>query len=1037
MKQTSWKITAFIFTALISAYSVFGQADVSTATLSGSVLDPNNAPIAGASVTVTNVEKGISKDTNSDDEGKFRVPLLQPGKYEIRVESSGFQTYRGQNIVLTIGQDAIVDIPLKLGEVATVVTVDTELPLIETTKTQQANTIEQRQIENLPNLNRSYTDIVFTLPGVVSNQDTYTQASSRAIERIAPTSGISIGGTTGRSNYVSIDGGENDIGSGGLRIKDLSIEAVQEYQVNRNGFNAEFGFTTGTALNVVTKSGTNAWHGSGYLFYRSDKTSARNALDFGANKPFERRLFPGFNIGGAIAENKLFVFSSYEGLWYDEAKIRRYNDSALLTTDATQNTYLATLAANTNPAVQAIGTSLRSRLTASNSAYTMKILNDSQVPFTAPNKTQNWMTRIDYQPNQFDGLLFRFSINDADNFLLSNDNADSPSFGVTNKQRDYTFLTSWSRAFTSGSVNQLRFQYARATSFQGPNPTGPGIAVQGVINYGPTQVLPSDFQQHRFQLEDVFAFTRGNHNLKTGLTLRPVKADFQTGIVPSGFFIFAQVPIILTLNTADRITLAGAGLIGDAQTIQMSSLQALATGTPAVWLQGFGNQKHSALQENIGAFFQDSWRVNSRLTLDLGLRFQHDGEPTPLSDNSDFAPRIALAWDIFGNGKTVLRAGGGKYDAPIGFHIYGAVRLQREEGEFLSVNTVTAQTTPSSVALWNYGVGLGALPFTGLTQAQVNAFGIATGPYQQNRRIAHENRDKYVNPTAYQASLSLQQEIIKDWSVELGYIFYRGNFINRPTEGNYRESGTCALASPTCAFGPQYVRINPAIAQEIVHNSSGNSTYHGGTLSLTKRFANNFQMQANYTYSRAMDDVFDFASGTIEPFPTRGDLEWARSGFDIRHNFVASGIISSPWKDAFTKDMTLSPIVFIRSGIPFNLYTGANNGDSNTTDRPFYASRNSGNGPNYFNVNMRLNKKILFKNDSPNGLRLELFGEATNILNKTNFLSVNDFIGTNHPLIAARNFNVSGDATLPKTSPLGFTNAHPPRQFQFGIKFGF
>ncbi|MEK7724633.1 MAG: carboxypeptidase-like regulatory domain-containing protein, partial [Acidobacteriota bacterium] len=258
MKQ-SWKIIVFVVAAMILTCSVFGQSDVSTATLSGTVLDPNNAPIAGASVTVTNVEKGISKDTISDEQGDFRVPLLQPGKYEIRVESRGFQTYRGQNIVLTIGQDAIVDIPLKLGEVATVVTVDTELPLIETTKTQQANTIEQRQIESLPNVNRSYTDIVFTLPGVVSNQDTYTQASSRAIERIAPTSGISIGGTTGRNNYVSIDGGENDIGSGGLRIKDLSIEAVQEYQVNRNGFNAEFGFTTGTALNVVTKSGTNTW----------------------------------------------------------------------------------------------------------------------------------------------------------------------------------------------------------------------------------------------------------------------------------------------------------------------------------------------------------------------------------------------------------------------------------------------------------------------------------------------------------------------------------------------------------------------------------------------------------------------------------------------------------------------------------------------------------------------------------------------------------------------------------------------------------
>lgn len=1038
MKLISRIIFVSVFCILTLANSVTAQVDVSTATLGGTISDPNNAPIAGAGVTVTNVEKGISKQGTTDGQGNYRFALLQPGKYEIKVEANGFQGYRGQNIVLTVGQEAVLDIPLKIGEVATVVTVDTEIPLIETTKTQQANTIEQRQIESLPNVNRSYTDIVFTLPGVTPNTTSFVQASSRSAERIAPTSGISIGGTSGRNNYVSIDGGENDIGSGGLRIKDLSIEAVQEFQVNRNGFNAEFGFTTGTALNVVTKSGTNDWNGSGYLFYRSDKTSARNALDFGANKPYERRLFPGFNIGGPIVKNKAFIFNSYEGLWFDEAKIRNYtSDASLFTTNASQNAYLATLAASANPAVNTIGVNLRSRLTVTNSASTMKILNDSQAPFTANNKTQNFLTRLDFQPNEKDSYLFRFSVNDSDNFLLSNDNADSPSFGVTNLQRDYTFLTSWSRAFTSGSVNQLRFQYAHFASVQGPDPKGPGLQIQGVINYGPPQILPSDFTQNRFQLEDVFAFTLGNHNLKTGFTLRPFKGEFKTGIVPAGFFVFAQVPVILALSAAERTTLAGAGLLAGANTTQMSSLQSVATGAAATWLQGFGNQKHTALQENTGLFIQDSWKATSRLTLDYGLRFQYDGQATPLSDNRDIAPRLAFAWDIFGTGKTVVRGGGGKYDAPVGFHILAAVRLQREEGEFISVNTVSTNSTPTSVALWNYGVGIGALPFRSLTQAEVNAFGILTGPFQANRRIAHENRDKYVNPVSYQASLSIQQQIIKDWAIELGYIFYRGNFINRPIEGNYAETATCALASPTCAFGPQYVRRNAAIAQQTVHSSSGNSTYHGGTLSLTKRFSDHYQFQANYAYSKALDDVFDFTSGSAPPFSSRLYLDWGRSGFDIRHNFVASGIISSPFKDFITRDMTLSPIVQIRTGIPFNLYTGANNGDNNNTDRPFYASRNSGNGPGYFNINLRLAKKILFKNDGVTSYRLELFGEATNILNHTNYLSVNDFIGTTHPLIAAGNFNVSGDETLSRTSPLGFTNAHPPRQFQFGFKFGF
>ena len=205
------------------------------------------------------------------------------------------------------------------------------------------------------------------------------------------------------------------------------------------------------------------------------------------------------------------------------------------------------------------------------------------------------------------------------------------------------------------------------------------------------------------------------------------------------------------------------------------------------------------------------------------------------------------------------------------------------------------------------------------------------------------------------------------------------------------------------------------------------------TLSLNKRFSNYFQFQTNYTFSKTIDDVFDFAGPGASPFPSRRYLDRSVSSFDIRHNFVASGVISSPFQNALLRDFTLSPIVFVRSGTPFGLYLGASvNGDANTTDRPFYATRNSGQGPNFRSVNLRLSRKLRFTEKAG----AEFIVESTNLFNRLNYLRVNDVIGVATPLLMGP-YNVKGDPTLPPTAPLGFTAAYPGRQVQFGLKIGF
>ncbi|HWW76740.1 MAG TPA: carboxypeptidase-like regulatory domain-containing protein, partial [Pyrinomonadaceae bacterium] len=273
---------------------------MANSTLKGKVTDQLGAAVSGATVTVINAERGVVRRVETDGDGAYQVPLLQPGAYELRVEASGFQPQALQKLVLTVGQIGVYDIRLQIGPISETMTVDAAPVLVETERTQQSDTIERGQIASLPNLSRNFTSYIFTLPGVADVAAARVQQS-----RVTPipTSGFSVGAGNGRSNYVSIDGGENDSGTGNLRIRNLSVEAVQEFQVNRNAYAAEYGFSAATAVNVVTRGGTNTFHGSGYGFYRSQKMAARDPLNARGRKAFEQRISPGFTLGGPIVRN--------------------------------------------------------------------------------------------------------------------------------------------------------------------------------------------------------------------------------------------------------------------------------------------------------------------------------------------------------------------------------------------------------------------------------------------------------------------------------------------------------------------------------------------------------------------------------------------------------------------------------------------------------------------------------------------------------------------------------------------------------------
>jgi hypothetical protein len=421
------------------------------------------------------------------------------------------------------------------------------------------------------------------------------------------------------------------------------------------------------------------------------------------------------------------------------------------------------------------------------------------------------------------------------------------------------------------------------------------------------------------------------------------------------------------------------------------------------------------------------------------VRFDHDAEPAPLGTYNHVSPRLGFAWDPMGNQRTVVRGGGGLYHAPVGYHIGYLVNLLNDSGKY--INQVFRVAT-AAIPVWAAGVRAGKLPFTGLNANDLAAAGIPVTPKGPGRVIFDASKD-YTNTYSAQANFGITQSLGGDFALDVAYNLYRGLHIQLDHETNFRESGQVQAG-----IGPIFAAIDPTIAQFNNYSSIGNSIYHGLTTSLTKRYSANTQFQLNYTFSKSIDDVTDYNSAFAAFIPTNLRLERAISTFDVPHNFVASAILQSPFRSGPDRnfasralaDISVSPIISVRSGIPFTLLLGGDyNRDNHPGDRPFHAARNTGRGDAYQSVDVRVTKQFFI--DRERGVRVDFVAEATNLFNHTNFEAVNNFVGldprfvTNAP--AAGVFNVSGDRALPSTSPLGFTSAFDPRRFQFGLKIAF
>lgn len=1068
MRSLTQGLLVAVFVFAVGVATVFAQASSSTAELRGQVTDSAGAAVPNATVTMTDIGKGTIRTTTTDTEGNYVFLNLLPSAYDLKIEAaSGGFAPSTQRVELTVGQQANVSVQLSIGGLAEKVDIIAGMEVVDTDRTQQSSVVDVRQITNLPISRRNYLDYALLTPGV-SDADNIADSSDFRVAQ-TPNSGLSFGGNNGRGNLVAVDGGSTNTVSGGVEPS-VNQEAVQEFQVLRNSYNAEFGGASGGIVNIVTKSGANSYSGSVFGLFRHEKFDARNPFDFNPSgkSPFSRQQYGG-SVGGPIKRDKSFFFAAVERFSQKETTfVNLLNSASIFQITSSQATLFNYLAGTP---FAALATSLRSTLTTTSTNFprTVNLFNNASGQFPFESSQTTFSTRFDHNFSQHDTGYIRFNLNKSNFENQAAGALTAVSRGRTLDTFNGGILASENHQFSDATVNELKLQYRYYDFDVIPNdPIGPEFNIEGFGFFGRDIFLPSATIQRDYDIIDNLSHVTGDHTLKFGGSFLASDVSSNNDTFFGGRFNFGPniplanlIPAATLTSLRTFLTANNPALLTNVNT-PINALQSFNLNLPIVYQQGFGSPAVDSFTYRYALYGQDTWKVRPNFTLTYGLRYSISDEPfyMPL-DKNDFQPRVGFSWDPFKDGKTVIRGGAGMF---AGYTIYSVPNVTKTLSGFPgdNINIVLATATsaplgvPSSFTIYGTLLAQGVIGTRTITAADLTQFGIIPRPGAP-LEVRFRAEPHYETPMTYQASAGLQRDLGHGTSLELSYLFTRGLHLTRNRDVNqYKASlvvtGTTnpcffrlGAAIPATCSGTLPATsdfINPLRFQDNIYESSANSFYHAGTISVQRRFANNFSLNAHYTFSKSIDEVTDFNSDFSAQNPLNIRLDRALSSFDQRHRAVFSAVFASTAKgdsvgDKLLRDWVLSPIFTAGSGRPFNLLLGidANNDGRSQSDRPFDVGRNTGVGEPFYSFDARIARRFPFKET----MFLELTFEAFNIFNRTNLAGINNVVGSlsvdqRRILSTTR---AHGNRAAAPTEPLGFTSAGNPRQLQFGVRFNF
>ena len=884
---------------LLIAPAITAQTQITTGTIQGTVIDANGAVVPGASVEIKNLNTNFSRNLTTDDDGRFVAPLLQPGNYSVTVSKQGFATTVLESTALTVGQALTIPFSLKISSVEERVTVTTT-PTVDTVKTEVSTTLNETAVSTTPILGRKFEDLLTLTPGVSITQGPDGDE-------------INFSGQRGIFNNVSLDGGDYNNGFfgeqlGGQRAAiDITLEAVKEFQVVATGASAEFGRTAGGVINVITKSGTNEVHGSGFYFQRFEGLTA-NTSDGKPLKGFHREQY-GATIGGPIKKDKAFYFLAFEGI---RENLERANLSEPIGGTP------CPIATPTILANEALidGNEDCQRLALINFIRTTRNQEEG-LPVLHKINNQAFFGKVDLALNPSNQLAVSYNFDYSKN---TNQTFDVSTYGNSangiegpskiNVVRFNLFTT-----VSPTKLNEAHFSYGRelrprsAINSNVPADTAMGFGTTFRFGF-PFFLEPKvDELLWRTHLKDNFSLISGDHTMKFGGEwLHTLNDQVFRGFF-TGRYIFDTVTGFLRYASPAAAGGFGPNTVRCADGSYVTAPTVCASGADPgggpllLYLQGAGLTGPATdaagaskiSNEDIALFAQDSWKVWPNFTLNYGLRWEAQIYPEPVvppsqtaygiflsdprfpsdgtlpSQKKQFQPRLGFAWDISKVGKTVLRASSGIY--------YARQNMLSQVGS-ITTNGVQQQTIFLNTPIISSGVPGPVWPDVVTPPASVVPCvdGTVSNPFPCFSGVRVFSRD-YANPRIYTTNVGFEQELATDWSLYLDYTHSKGVHLTRFLNINRNNF------------------FAPFLGETMVTSAVGKSVYDGFTIGMRKRFSRRYQLEWNYTLSKDKDDD----SNERDPFTDRSfdvnnlQLDYALADRDIRHKFNFFTFIEMGW----------------------------------------------------------------------------------------------------------------------------------------------